>query len=944
MPQAKPDPCSNAFGRLYPLFHVNPWKFVKRGSKMNICLVTSEIPGFGPSGGIGTAFHELAITLSQRGANVDILYTRIKPDNIENCVDYYEQNGINVFFIKPDDYVWNYDPPLAKSYAIYKTLILKCNHYDFIHFAEYGGEAFYTIQSKRLLGHFNETTIVIQTHGSTRWALSSNSSPLTHHRHILIDFMEVKSIQGADIVVSPSQYLLDWFEDNGVSIQSNKHVIPNLATSVERRNVSDDTVVAVDEVIMFGRHEFRKGLTTFCDALDRIKEELAERNVRVTFIGQPSALNEIPSEIYLTNRAQKWDFEIRVLGNLSRDRANSYIRATDTAVVVVPSFQENSPYTVLENLALGAPVITSVKGGARELMPDRLHQQMLFDGSPEGLSNKILDAIIKGINVSKPALSNSEVEGKWLELHRDTKREKKSEEIASKNPSVVLGVTHYERPEKLLQAVYSALDQTYTNTTVVVLDDGSKSPEARAALKRVERLITPSGGKLIIQQNGYLGAARNTIARETSSDYLIFLDDDDIALPHMVETLVRAAQRQPGSIIAPLNYAMEERRRGEALAAPEKFTQKLSYFISGGPASLMPFGNYLSTATALIPRAAFNSLGGYSELKGVGFEDFELYMRAVQQGVRVEALPEALYLYEVDRPSMVSSTPAMANLSRVLDVVDLAADKQAWKDVLSCIAAHEANQAVRGRALWLEKISPYNRYFERIRSHAANSQERFQALVEYAEAIGASGAAYAWKNANLPVGRLKPIPMFAFDGNIPTILRNKRDQPINSDIFPAIPYKTEIFGLAATFEKTKTTIIDWSIHPESAPTLNVKAIGETRWLNLEMGLNRHDLVDQLCMHIEIDLTTSRPLDGSVLIRLQEGEFIEDTVEQRYEIFKNRILRFQFHIPENWLDLLNAEARFVMFLPLSEMKIEINSVRCTARPRDLGLLSTSSRQA
>ncbi|MGD9477777.1 glycosyltransferase [Shinella sp. G-2] len=909
---------------------------------MKVCLVTNELPGLGPSGGIGTAFQELSYTLSRNGFSVDILYAAARPMHADKIVSQYREKGIKVQFVDSSEFVWDFGSPLGRSYAIYKTLLNCTIVYDFIHFAEYGGIGFYAIQAKRLLNYFNETSIVVQTHGSTRWALTSNSSPLAHQNHLLVDFMECRCIEGADHVVSPSQYLLDWFVEHGLAAARKGKVIPNLASTLKRREDADRGE-QISEIIMFGRHEFRKGLTTFCDALDILRDNLAARNIRVTFLGQPSTLNEVPSEIYLTDRAKKWDFEIRILSNFSRDRATDYMSEADAPLVVIPSSQENSPYTVLESLALGVPLITSRHGGAKELVPCDRHDQMLFDGSAVDLATKISAAIENRLHPTYPATNNLEVERKWLNLHRQSNVAPAiSPPLKAEPPRVVLGITHFERPEKLVQAVFSALDQTYPYTQVVVLDDGSKSPEAIAALKRVERLIAPSGGKVIIQQNGYLGAARNTIARETKSEYLVFLDDDDLALPHMIETLVVAAGNKPEAIIAPLNLAMEERRRGEALICLEKFQQRVSYFVSGGPISLMPFGNYLSTATALIPRSVFDSLKGYSELKGVGFEDFELYTRAVQEGYRVEALPEPLYLYEVDRPSMVSSTPAMANLTRVLSVVDITKDPQAWHDMISCVAAQETNSGVQGRTEWLEKQSPLSDHFEAIRAHRSNSLGRFQALENYAKAVKAPRAAAAWHCANLPIARPRKIDLDAvFDlstalGRIPSLSADSKGFPAGK--YQATPYTTNFFSLSLGFEELEETAIEWEVMEDSTATLDIKNTGGSRWISLEIGLNRFDLERQGGVQVELDLSSREPLSGSAIIRKQDDISMRDSDEQPYESIGSQTLKFEFRVPENWEEIPQAEPRFIMHLPLIEAKIHILGVRCSARPRDFSIQS------
>lgn len=134
----------------------------------------------------------------------------------------------------------------------------------------------------------------------------------------------------------------------------------------------------------------------------------------------------------------------------------------------------------------------------------------------------------------------------------------------------------------------------------------------------------------------------------------------------MIQTLVTAAEATGADAVNCLNLFLPESRRSEAHPFPSDFKQKVSYVPLGGPLSLAPVQNTLGAATALIRRTAFEKLGGYSELHSVGHEDLELFVRALQAGMRIEICPIPLYLYEVDRPSMASRTSRLHNAARVV--------------------------------------------------------------------------------------------------------------------------------------------------------------------------------------------------------------------------------------------------------------------------------------
>ena len=141
----------------------------------------------------------------------------------------------------------------------------------------------------------------------------------------------------------------------------------------------------------------------------------------------------------------------------------------------------------------------------------------------------------------------------------------------------------------------------------------------------------------------------------------------------MVEKLVTAAQNTGADIVTCMQIFMPEHRRHEAWPSPGLFANKLDHHpLGAGPLSLAPVENVFGPATALFSRRAFDRVGGYTELQGVGHEDYELFLKAAQADLRIELCPFPLYLYEVGRSSMISQTPVQRNFGRVTNAIDMA--------------------------------------------------------------------------------------------------------------------------------------------------------------------------------------------------------------------------------------------------------------------------------
>ena len=104
-------------------------------------------------------------------------------------------------------------------------------------------------------------------------------------------------------------------------------------------------------------------------------------------------------------------------------------------------------------------------------------------------------------------------------------------------PLVTAVIPTRNRPQLLLRAVESALQQTYRNLEVVVVIDGS-DPATTTALETIkdERLRV-----LALEQSVGGSDARNLGVQHARGEWIAFLDDDDEWLPHKIDEQIHAA-------------------------------------------------------------------------------------------------------------------------------------------------------------------------------------------------------------------------------------------------------------------------------------------------------------------------------------------------------------------------------------------------------------------
>ncbi|MDQ3937859.1 MAG: glycosyltransferase [Chloroflexota bacterium] len=96
----------------------------------------------------------------------------------------------------------------------------------------------------------------------------------------------------------------------------------------------------------------------------------------------------------------------------------------------------------------------------------------------------------------------------------------------------------YKQAHYVGEAIESALSQGYPNLEIVVVDDGSPD-DVRAVVDRYRSV------RYVRQENRGLSGARNTGIRESTGDFLVFLDSDDLLLPNAIERGVEQLNARP---------------------------------------------------------------------------------------------------------------------------------------------------------------------------------------------------------------------------------------------------------------------------------------------------------------------------------------------------------------------------------------------------------------
>jgi len=111
------------------------------------------------------------------------------------------------------------------------------------------------------------------------------------------------------------------------------------------------------------------------------------------------------------------------------------------------------------------------------------------------------------------------------------------------NPLVSIIIPVYNAEKYLDESICSAINQTWKNIEIIIVDDGSADQSLNIALKYQAENI-----KVFHQENKGASAARNEGLSEANGDYIQFLDADDLLSADKIEEQVKALEEMPGKI------------------------------------------------------------------------------------------------------------------------------------------------------------------------------------------------------------------------------------------------------------------------------------------------------------------------------------------------------------------------------------------------------------
>ncbi len=279
------------------------------------------------------------------------------------------------------------------------------------------------------------------------------------------------------------------------------------------------------------------------------------------------------------------------------------------------------------------------------------------------------------------------------------------------NPRFSVIIPAYNAEKYLAQTIESVFSQTDQSYEVIVVDDGS-TDRTLQILRSFEPRI-----KVLSKPNGGPASARNAAIKNSSGDYLAFLDSDDLWMPGKLEKQAAFLEKNPKIGLLFGEALMFSEEKGEKV-----IQSKIGYTEDPSFCRLL-FGDYIPNSTVVIRRECVDRVGLLNEKRElIAVEDYEYWMR-IARSFPMAGLPEPLAYYRIREGNLMGDG---SDIDRGLN--------------LSLAAIEEVEKLFPG--MWEECRVDRNRLFARLQIRAGFAWKRRgdlnQCLRRYLKALSFS--------------------------------------------------------------------------------------------------------------------------------------------------------------------------------------------------------------
>jgi glycosyltransferase involved in cell wall biosynthesis len=629
-------------------------------------LLTTEYPPFF-GGGIGTYSVITSNMMAEEGHEVSVFINdaSISDIKIEKKSDSHRVIRFNPSRTRSSGFLGHVTNISYEFAHIVKHFIEKEGKPDVIESQEYLGIAYYLLQFKHLLYEWcRDVPVIITMHSPSFLYMEYNHVPEYKYPNYWICEMERFCLQAADLLISPSQFMLNELKKRFELDNSNVIIIPN-PSAVKETNIDDPVLQSHNgEIVFYGKLTVQKGGLYLMKYFKELWDNGFSRSLYV--LGGQDII---------------YHPEGRSMGDLIRKKYKKYIdkgllklegkiepkniseRLSKAEVVIIPSANDNLPYTVFEMMALGKVLLVSKQGGQSEVIEND-KEGFIFDHEQSKSFATQLKKILELTNEERKLVSSNATkklksvysaeviyEKKITEIDRllgskpDAKKfpfvrpgKKEITVVETRNKTLSVVVSYYNMGKYIDETIQSILQSDYEHKEIIIVNDGSTDHDS---VKKLNEYRQKGKIKIVDTENKGLAHARNLGAEIASGEFLAFLDADDKIDSTYYSKAVKIFEQYTNVHFAGCwTQYFEHSEKTWPTFSPEP--------------PLILYHNLINSSALLFKRKSFLENGkNDGKMLFQGWEDYESVISLLDSNYNGIVLPEILFQYRVRKDSMI---------------------------------------------------------------------------------------------------------------------------------------------------------------------------------------------------------------------------------------------------------------------------------------------------
>lgn len=227
-------------------------------------------------------------------------------------------------------------------------------------------------------------------------------------------------------------------------------------------------------------------------------------------------------------------------------------------------------------------------------------------------------------------------------------------------PKVSIIMPAYNAELFISDAIKSVVNQVYTDWELIIVDDGSTDTTAEKVqywLQKDNRI------EYYYQENGKQGKARNLGISKSKSEYLAFLDADDLWLPQKLSIQVRQIEEKNVDLVFSDSYFFYNNQTANLT---KKMNIKDDIFYDQKNVLSFLENNKIPILTVLVKKEKVFEVGGFSDKLTIqNVEDYHLWLKLLMSGSVFYSSNIILAKYRIHDNSVTSSDKLV--LVKILD-------------------------------------------------------------------------------------------------------------------------------------------------------------------------------------------------------------------------------------------------------------------------------------